>query len=403
MNKYISVGIFIFLLSIFVTTESVAVEVRATPVVIDPTNDITKLDIIPQYGNIRLQPGESKETIVTVKNNNNTSVNVQPNIAAMSYGSYVIDTNWITITPNNVDIPAGESVKFTINVSIPTNATIGSSSVQIVFTNETVLPTEIQPIYTDAFQLSIDVWKLPNLQTSTQYLNDQIEVGKVYDYEIKIKNTGNNVITINPKVVNDVFYGTYGISAPILTEDSINITAPDNISAGAIETINIHVNTPTDVTGSYNGYIDLVSDDPLVQEGEGRISLSFNIWKQPTESFVKNFSLDRLAPIKIEISSYYNQYPYIKTRREEPSFDTKIVGPEGDVILNATKTVIKGNVNMGSDSPSWVNNNVSTYNDIGIQQIITYNAVGSPGEWKLNILPNNTQAFEYSITIGEDR
>ncbi len=415
MNKYAIAGILILVLSIFTATDVVAVE--DTPITIGIDDNITKLDIIPPYGNIRLQPGESKETTVIVKNNDNKSVTVQPNVITMPYSTYIIDTNWITISPSNVDISANESVKFTISVSVPKDATTGGSGVQIAFTNETIQNTyppqplpgpqpvpypEISPNYAHVFQLSIDVWRPPNLQLFYSYINDQIEAGKAYDYEVRVKNIGNNTIGISPKLVNDMFYGPYGIAAPILADDSITITAPSNISAGATEIINIHVNTPVNAVGFYNGYIDLKPDDPFVQEGEARISLSFNIWKQPTEPFVKNFTVNNLSPIKIEVSSYYNKYPYLITPREEPSFNTTITGPAGDATLNITKTVIKGNVMMGIDTPPWVVDNKSIYQDTGSQKIVTYKTDGSPGEWKLNILPSNTQGFEYSIMIGED-
>lgn len=420
MNKYISIGIVILVLSIFAAIEAVApaqdknaseTSFADTPHVTSQTNNITKLDIIPQYGNVRLQPGESKETTVTVKNNEDKPVSVQPNITAMPYGTYTIDTNWIKITPSSVEIPAGESVKLTINVSVPKDTTVGSSGVQIAFTNEIMSEPYPQPVpypqappvYAHVFQLSIDVWKQPNIQAYPSYVSDQIEAGKEYDYELKVYNIGNRAIEISPKLMNEVYYGPYGVDSPILDEKSITITAPGSIPTGTIETIKIHVDVPAGVTGYYNGHIDLRPADPSTQEGEGRISLNFNIWKQPTEPFTKTFILEKFDPITIEISSYYNNYPYLNTKKEEPSFNTNIVGPEGEAKLNITKTVIKGNVNMVSDRPSWDIGNVSPYQDNGGQNIVTYRTDGSPGEWRLNILPNNTMGFDYSIIIGEDK
>lgn len=395
-----NIGIVILVLSIFAGIAIIASaqedSIETPPVT---TENITKLDVIPQYDNVRLQPGESRETTVTVKNNENELVSIKPNVTASPYNTYVIDTNWITITPNSVDIPAGESVRFTINVSVPEDATTGSSGVQIAFTDE-IIPTPY-PHYVHVFQLSIDVWKPPNLQINIPYIYDQLEAGKVYDYDIKVKNIGNSAIEISPILVNDMYYAT----TPILADESITITAPNSIPAGTIETINIRVNVPTDVRGYYSGYIDLRPDDPSIKEGDARIMLSFNIWKQPTEPFVKTFILDKLAPITIEISSYYNNYPYLKTQREEPSFDTIIVGPNGEAESNITKTVIKGNVNMGSDIPwgigNWGIGNIAEYQEMGTQHIVTYRADGSPGEWELNMLPHNTPGFDYSITVGE--
>lgn len=377
MNRYTSIGIAILVLGIFTVIGIIASA---------QDQGDTKLDIIPQYGNIRLQPGESKEIMVTVKNNENQPVSIKPNITTSSYDTSIIETDWVAIEPTTADIPAGESVRFIINVSVPKDAAIGNSNVQIAFTDAHI------------FQLSVDIWKPSNLQISMPYINDQLEAGKVYDYEINVKNVGNSAVEISPILVNDMYYGPYGTTTPILTDKSIIITAPDSIPAGSIETINVRVDVPADVRGYYNGYIDLRPDT----SGDAKIMLAFNVWKQPTEPFVNIFSIGNLAPITIEISSYYNSYPYLITKREEPSFDTNIVGPNGDVELDITKTVIKGNVNMASDI-SWGIGNMAEYQEMGTQHIVTYRTRtdGSPGEWKLDILPHNTPGFDYSITIGE--
>lgn len=414
MSKYISIIVAVLLLSMFagtgssnplpMTSPAIAYGQNQKAVEVMPPIDpgMTKLSIWPQYANVRLQPGESKDTIVTVKNNDNKSINVVPKITAMPYGPYVIGNNFVTITPNNVDIPAGESVKFTVNVTVPQDAILGSSNVQISFANDTVgildpIPMSM-PTYSGAFQLSIEVWKPPNLQISTPFINDQIEAGKEYDYDIKVKNIGNSAVTIDPILVSDMYYGPAGMPLT-LTEESIIITAPDSIPSGSIETINVHVIAPADTVGYYNGYIDLTPDDPSVVQGEARINIGLSIWKQPIEPYVKSFIVEKVVPITVEVSSYYNIFPYSNTARGYPSFDTSIVGPDGNADLNITKTVIKGNVNMGIDKPLW--DNTKTYQETGNQYLVTYKTNGSPGEWKLNILPNNTQGFDYSITIGE--
>ncbi|MDP2766216.1 MAG: hypothetical protein Q8O41_02020 [Candidatus Methanoperedens sp.] len=85
---------------------------------------------------------------------------------------------------------------------------------------------------------------------------------------------------------------------------------------------------------------------------------------------------------------------------KEPSFETTLEGPGGKVELNVTRVVIKGNVNMGGDLPPWEIDSASIYQEMGVQHIATYRTNGSPGEWKLSVLPRNTQGFEYSIIIG---
>ncbi len=372
------------------------------------TGNFTKIEISPQYGNLRLKPGENKEITVTVRNKEKKSVSVKPNIVMLPYGGYMVDTEWITVSPAIGDIPAGGSQKFTVKASVPDDASTGSSSLQIAFTDE-VMPTpypQPMPNYIHAFQLSVDVWTPPNIQIMMPYINDQLEAGRGYDYEIKLKNTGDKAIGINPKLGDDMSYGgPYGMTEPVLTEDTITITAPQTIPAGVTDAVKIHVNVPADAKGYYNGYIDLGIDDSSVRDWEGRVQLGFNIWKQPADAFVKTFSLKESAPITIEVSSnnYYYGYPFGNnqgTNAKEPSFETKLEGPGGKAQLNVTKTVIKGTINMGGDRPPWEIDSVSIYQETGVQHVETYRTSGSPGEWKLSVLPRNTQGFEYSITIG---
>ncbi|VVB90014.1 Fn3-like domain protein [uncultured archaeon] len=422
MNKYASIVAAILVLGMFAGIEAgniipvqaqdtavqgVSAPAPVTPAVAEQTGNFTKIDISPQYGNFRLQPGENKEITVTVRNKEKKAVNVKPNTVILPYGGYVVDPEWVTVTPGSTEIPAGGSQKFIIKASVPKDASIGNSGLQIAFTDE-VMPTPYpQPIpnYIHAFQLSIDVWTPPKIQIMMPYINDQLEAGKEYNYDIKLKNTGDQAIGINPKLGSDMLYGgPYGMTAPALTEDSITITAPQRIQAGATETVKLHVKVPSDAKGYYNGYIDLEIDDPSIRDWEGRVQLSFNIWKQPTENFIKNFSLKESVPITIEISSnnYYG-YPPINgqgTNAKVPSFDTSLEGPGGKAPLNVTKTVIKGNVNMGGDRPPWEIDSASIYQEMGIQYVVTYRTNGSPGEWKLSVLPMNTQGFDYSITIG---
>ena len=415
MNKYAIVTA-IIVLGIFaglpvqaqeVAVKEVVVQDPAMPVA-DLTGNFTKLEISPQYGNLRLQPGENKEITVTVRNKEKKAVSVKPNVVMLPYGGYLVDKEWISVTPAGGDIPAGGSQKFTVKASVPEDASIGGSSLQIAFTDEEMPTPYPQPIpnYIHAFQLSLDIWTQPRIQIMMPYINDQLEAGKGYDYEIKLKNTGDEAIRINPKLGSDMYYGgPYGTMEPALNEDSISITAPQSIPAGVTDSVKIHVTVPVDARGYYNGYIDLGIDDPSVRDYEGRVQLSFNIWKQPAEAFVKSFSLKESAPVTIEVSSnnYYYGYPYGNsqgTNAKEPSFETSLVGPGGKAQLNIIKTVIKGSVNMGGDRPPWEIDSASIYQEMGVQHVETYKTDGSPGEWKLSVLPKNTQGFEYSITIG---
>ncbi len=422
MNKYGSIMTAMIVLSIFavigvssVSGNSMAVAEQAVSVPPLPAGDMqtinfTKLEISPRYNsNFRLQPGETKEITVTIKNKEKKTVSVKPNIVIPPYGEYMMEKEWITVTPGSAEIEAGGSRKFTVKASVPKDASIGYYGAQIAFTDE-VIPTPYPqpfPNYVHSFSLSIDVWTPPKIQIMTPYISDQLEAGKEYDYEIKLKNTGDKAIGISPRMGSDMYYGgPYGMTAPALTDDAITITAPANIPAGKTEIVKIHVKVPADAKGYYNGYIDLGIDDRSVREWEGRVQLNFNIWKQPTEPFVKSFNLKEAVAVTLEISSnsfgMYPRGPYGQGTKanKEPSFETSIEGPTGKAELKVQKRVIKGGVSMGGDIPPWEIESTGIYQEMGTQYVETYTVQGSPGEWKLSVLPRNTERFEYTVTIG---
>ena len=371
----------------------------------EQAENFTKLDISPRYSNLRLKAGENKEMTVTVKNKEKKTVGVRPNILVMPYGEQIADREWIEVKPENAEIPAGGSQKFTIKATVPKDASPGSYPLQIAFTDE-IAPTPYpspMPIYIHSLQLSIDVWTQPMITIMTPYIGDQLEAGNTYDYEIKMKNIGDKAIGIDPKLGSDMYYGPYGPMGMVLTDDAFTISAPQSIPAGATEIVKVQVRVPADARGYYNGYIDLGIDDPSVREYEGRVGLNFNIWKQPAEAYVKSFSLKESAPLTIDVSSNYYGSPYPTGQRnkaKDPSFEISLEGPGGKADLTLVKKVLKGNINMGGEIPPWEIDSTGIYQETGVQYMETYKIDGSVGEWKLKILPRNTQGFEYSITIG---
>jgi hypothetical protein len=256
------------------------------------------------------------------------------------------------------------------------------------------------PSYVHVFQLYLNIWITPKIQVSPQNIYDSLQAGKKYDYEIRLKNIGKEPINIDPKLSND---NPYGQIPAAFTDDAITITAPLKVPAGTTEVVKVHVNVPATSKGSYNGGINLNIDDLSIGEYEGKVQLSFNVWRQPAEAFVKSFSMKEAAPLTIEVSSSFsNLFPFgMGANKKQPSFETKLVGPDGNAALKVTKTVIKGGVSMGGETPPWELDSKGIYQENSAQLIETYKANGSKGEWKLKVLPNNTERFDYSITIGE--
>jgi hypothetical protein len=409
MNKFAYVS-FLILALVMLTGLAASSEVINEPIPVtdgmlaEQAINFTKIEVSPPYINFMLQPGESKEMTVTLKNKEKKAVSVKPNTVLAPYGVYNVDPEWIKVAPESAEIPAGGSQKFTIKVTVPVDASIGNSGVQIAFTNET-MPTPFPspfPNYIHVLQVSLDIWTTPKIQIMTPYINDMLEGGREYDYEIKLKNTGKETINIDPKMSSDNnrYYGQ-GQMTPAFTDDAITISAPSNVPAGTTEIVKVHIKVPTGVKGSYNGAINLNIDDPSIQVWDGQVQMSFNVWTQPAEAFERIFNLKEAAPITIEISSGANYYPYMGVNKKEPSFETTLFGPTGNVDIKATKTLIKGMVNMGGQIAPWELDSKGIYQENGVQLIETFKVSGSPGEWKLKVLPNNTESFEYSISIGE--
>lgn len=379
------------------------------------TQNFTKLEISPRYGNIQLQPGQNRESIVTIKNKETKSITVSPIVVVPPYGEYLMDKEWITIIPANIEIPAGASQKFTIKVVIPADASIGYYNANIAFTDEK-MPTpypEPFPNYVHSYSLSINLWMPPTIQISNQYINDQLEAGKEYDYKIKLKNTGDKTVAIDPKMSqqNQMYGGPFAI-ASAFTDDAVTITSPKEIPSGASIEVNVHIKVPAGAKGNYQGSIDLGIDDPSIRdEWADMINLQFGVWMQPTEAYVKTFNANEAASMTIEVSSslgiaygYYGSSTNTKNKKD-PSFAVTLTGTDNTAIpLTKVKTIIKGGVSLGGMNglPPWESESEGIYQEMGTQYIETYKVDILAGDLKLGIIPQNTQQFEYTITMGNN-
>ena len=326
-------------------------------------------------------------------------------------GPYVLDRSWVVITPATADVPAGGSAKFTVKALVPTDALRVSYNSLIVFTDEQYPSPYLTPFpnYIHQMNLGVNVVSPPVVQIATPYLSDQIEAGKEYRYTVEIKNTGSTAVQLNPKIGSDNYpmYGPSGIQEPALAESAFSLNAPGVIQPGTSGTMNVAVNVPAAASGYYNGYIDLGIDDPSLMEGEGRVRLTFNIWKQPPEPFIKKFTLDAADPISIELTSGISAYMSPLTAGtigampvREPTFDALLTGPEGNVAIHPVQKVIRGSVSLGSDPMVVASPQTGTYLEVNTQYIVTYTAQGKPGAWQLSVMPKNAQTFDYKITLG---
>ncbi len=381
------------------------------------TQNFTKLEISPRYGNTQLQPGENREMTVTIKNKETKSITVSPIVVVPPYGEYLMDKEWITVSPASIDIPAGASQKFAIKVVIPADASIGYYNANIVFTDEKIKTPYPEPFpnYVHSYSLSINLWAPPKIQISNPYINDQLEAGKEYDYKIKLKNTGDKAVAIDPKMSqqNQMYGGPFGMMTSAFTDDAVTITSPKEIPAGASIEVNVHIKVPAGAKGNYQGGIDLGIDDPSIRdEWADMVNLGFGVWTQPVEPYVKTFNAKEAASMTIEVSSnmfgavygYFGSITNTKNKKD-PSFAVTLTGKDNTAIpLTKVKTIIKGGVSLGGMNglPPWESESEGIYQEMGTQYIETYKVDVPAGDLKLGIIPQNTQQFEYTISMGND-
>ncbi|MBA1343417.1 MAG: hypothetical protein C5S52_07460 [ANME-2 cluster archaeon] len=373
--------------------------------------DFQKLQISPRHSNMELMPGESDEITVTVTNKDNVTISLDPKVVDQPYSEYVFDEDWITITPASAELGPDDEVEFTISVSIPDDAERGHYGLQVAFT-EDVMPTPYPspyPMYLNALDLFISVWSPPVIQIQPSYIYDRVESGKEYDYTVNLKNIGEDAIEINPKLGGERFYGYAMGMAQAFEDDAITIDAPPVVPAGGTATVTLHLSVPEGSKGRYEGGLDLDINDPSVDEWNGMIHLSFEVWTQPTEPFVKTFAVEIAEPITIEITS--QQYRHYTcggesggSKDEEPSFDVTLKKTSGDdVTLTRTMAAYAGSVNLGGSDciPPWEIDSSGMYDESRTSYVERYTADGTVGELELGILPRYAEGFEYTITIGD--
>ncbi|MEA3294529.1 MAG: hypothetical protein U9P81_06110 [Euryarchaeota archaeon] len=364
----------------------------------------TKLQISPSYSDMELQPGESDNITVKVINKDNITVLVDPIIVEDPYSEYFFDEEWIDITPSSTELEPEAEIEFTIRVEIPDDVECGYYNVQIAFTDD-VVPTSYEE-YINSMHLYIDVWKPPVIQMHPSHIYDHVESGKDYDYEVNLKNTGDVDIEIEPEFVSDRWYGYYGMMMPAFTDDAIIIDAPSVVPANGTATVNIHLIVPENAKGWYEGGIDMNFDDSP-DEWERIIDLSFKVWAQPTDPFIKSFTSKTDAPITIEISSDRHQYNMCgggSNTNEEPSFDVTLKGPSGDYVeLNLTMTGYYGSVSLGGTgcTAPWEMDSSGIYEEYSTSYVERYSTNGTIGEWELGILSHYVEEFEYTIDIED--
>lgn len=389
-------------------------------------SEFEKISIDPAYQYLELKPGDSKNFTVTVENKDNKTIISNPRLVIIPYTEKFIDESWVSISPSEKRLEPGEKEEFEVAVNLPENADLGNYAVLIAFT-ENVPEGDVAgyyPNFPGTMQLNLQVWVPPTVQILTPYVNDLVEAGETYTYEVKLRNTGSKDIAISPELIEggDIIYydsvSPYGGMTYAFGNDAINIEAPEKVIAGETAIIKLTLKVPADAKGSYTGSLDLNIDDPGINEYGEIVSLSFRILPIPEEPYETTFKAGTNGTINIDVSAYqygYGLYTAGGNRDRTPSFEVSLTDPSGKEVIPALVSIkYSGSVSIIDETypqpyypymSSKAAYGKETYNQGSYQGgtttfVETYTVPGAAGEWTLSILPKNTENFDYSITIG---
>ena len=357
------------------------------------TENTTVNPINPSDYSAYLSAGGSIQSTVTFTNGGNEALILTPKVVTTPDSQNSINENWITISPTNATVAPGSVQNFNIEINVPRDVESGYYQGTIAFTNDLV-PNSTQ--YVNSMQLGISVQAQSKIELQSSYISDNVEAGKEYEYQIKIKNVAENDITIGPTLNN--YNQEY---EQVFDNDAIEISAPLTIKSGEVTNMTIRVHVPENATGSYNGYIDINVDGKINDGSTPQIGLSFNVWQQPVIPYEKTFSTNTNAPITIEVSTdNYDSAMGLRTlpKNNGPSFDLGLIHNSVPVNMTFVKSIESGSVNIGSNYPMWAMKNGNIYQNNNDHYVETYTVPGAIGNWKLTILPKNTNNFGYSIT-----
>lgn len=395
---------------------------------IENRSEFEKLKINPSYEYLEMEPGSEKSFSVTVENKDNKTITLSPKPIVVPYTENFIEKEWISINPSEKKLEPGEKEEFEVKVTVPEDADLGSYSVLLAFGNNTT-EGDVAGLYSNypgTMQLNLQVWPSPKVQIMTSWINDLVKAGETYDYEIMLKNNGDEDISIQPELEDGdnirYYYNSVSSSSEsseALGNDMLSIDAPDKIKAGQTASVKLKLEVPADARGSYSWSLNLNIDDPGLRDYEDKVSLNFRILPIPEKPYETSFESLSEEPITIEITggqSGYYMYSAGEKQDMIPSFEVSLKDPAGDKVTPIlVSTKYSGTVNVIDNTDFYSpyssflrlprvtddeNDSLGNYQDGTTTVVKTYKVPGAVGNWTLSIFPKNTENFGYSITIG---
>lgn len=357
-----------------------------------PTNN----QVDPSFDSEYIIAGNKVSITASFTNKGNETITLTPKLVAIPNSQYNINEDWVKFSPESATVAPGSIHKFEVIESIPENVESGTYQGQIVFTDDR-LPNSTD--YINSMKLSITVQSEPKIELQTTYLSDTVQAGKEYKYRVNIKNIADSDVTIDPQLTS--YNSGYGQA---FSNDRIEISAPSTIKVGESANMSIKIRAPENISGAYYGSIDMNVDEKPADGSNPQLGLSLNVWKQPVTPFVKTFNTVTNAPITVEISSEISNSALglrVSPKEEKPSFKLGLTRNSKNVNMAFLKSVESGTVNIGSSYQLSILADKNNYQNNNEHYAETYTVSGAKGDWKLSILPKNTNNFGYSIALGD--
>jgi len=368
------------------------------------SSDYTNLYVESEYDYPDLKPGESTEFTVTVKNGEDSEVDLDPHVSVPPVGENLLDESWVTIEGDSTVAADGET-EFTVTVSVPEDAKIGHYRGQIAFTDETVTYPGRPERPVHAASLNVRVWKQPTVEiVSSTYLHGQVEAGDSATKQIVVENTGDQAVPLSPQFGDDRTRH-YGGSSSQIDPAWVDIEAPSSIDPGETATVSVTVSPPEDTDSQrYRGNLDLGLKDPNRAEDNNywqEISLNFEVWNQPDEAFETSFDVSEDAEnVTLTLSPRAGMHG--ASADDAASFEVTFVKPDGTTVTaERVQVTDRGSVDLSeANNPS-----VEQQGEYGVRsggQEFVYR-VDDPeaGSWDLRVMPENVIGFSYEIVRNE--
>jgi hypothetical protein len=367
-------------------------------------SDYTNLYVESEYDYPDLKPGESTEFTVTVKNGEDSEVDLDPHVSVPPIGENLLNESWVTIEGDSTVAANGET-EFTVTVSVPEDAKIGHYRGQIAFTDETVTYPGRPERPVHAASLNVRVWKQPTVNiVSSTYIHGQVEAGDSATKQIVVENTGEQAVPLSPQFGDDR-NRRYGGRSSQIDPAWVDIDAPSSIDPGETATVSVTVSPPEDADSQrYRGTLDLGLKDPNRADENNywqEISMNFEVWNQPEEAFETSFEVSEDAQnVTLTLSPRAGMRG---SGSDDPAnFEVTFVKPDGTTVTaERVQVTDRGTVDLReSNDPS-----VTQQGEYGVRsggQEFVYR-IDDPdaGSWDLRVMPENVIGFSYEIVRNE--